>query len=44
MVSNIVRGLVKKGVLDSAFDNDKNDFIFWVKDKYDDENEQPETD
>ena len=24
--------------------NEKNDFIFWVKDKYDDENEQPETD
>lgn len=45
MVSNIVRGLVNKGVLDAAFDDEKNDFIFWVKDKedYTDE-ETPETD
>jgi len=46
MISNIIRGLVNKGVVESAFDNEKNDFIFWVKDKYDDEYdyEQPETD
>tara|TARA_S200002703_G_scaffold20667_5_gene17117 strand:- start:81712 stop:82179 length:468 start_codon:yes stop_codon:yes gene_type:complete len=45
MVSNIVLGLVKKGVVDSAFDSEKNDFIFWVKDKYDEyDNERPETD
>lgn len=31
MVSNIVQSLVKKGVLETAFDNEKNDFIFWVK-------------
>lgn len=31
MVSNIVMGLVKKGVLESAFDDEKNDFVFWVK-------------
>ncbi len=31
MISNIVQGLVKKGVLHTAFDNEKNDFIFWVK-------------
>ena len=45
MVSNIVRGLVKKGVVDSAFDSERNDFIFWVKDKenFTDE-EMPETD
>ena len=27
MVSNIVHGLVKRGVLNTAFDNEKNDFI-----------------
>lgn len=31
MVSNIVRDLVNKGLVESAFDNDKNDFVFWVK-------------
>ena len=45
MVSNIVRGLVNKGVVESAFDDEKNDFIFWVKDKYDEfDNDKPETD
>lgn len=33
MVSNIVKDLVAKGLVESAFDNDKNDFVFWVKDK-----------
>jgi len=33
MVSNIVKGLVAKGLVESAFDNDKNDFVFWVKDQ-----------
>lgn len=31
MVSNIVKDLVSKGLVDSAFDNEKNDFVFWVK-------------
>ena len=31
MVSNILNALVSKGALESAFDTDKNDFIFWVK-------------
>lgn len=45
MVSNIVRGLVNKGVVESAFDDEKNDFIFWVKDEYDEfDNDKPETD
>jgi hypothetical protein len=35
MVSNILNVLVSKGVLDSAFDTDKNDFIFWVKEEND---------
>lgn len=32
MVSNILSKLVNDGLLDSAFDTEKNDFIFWVKD------------
>ena len=30
MVSNIIRSLVKKGLVETAFDDDKNDFVFWV--------------
>ena len=37
MVSNIVGSLVSKGHLDMAFDDEKNDFVFWVKNKDDDE-------
>lgn len=40
MVSNIVNSLVQKGVIESAFDNETNDFVFWIKD----EQEKPETD
>jgi hypothetical protein len=44
MVSNILNALVNKGVLDSAFDTDQNDFIFWVKDENNKQNQKPETD
>ena len=30
MISNIITGLTSRGFLDSAFDEEKNDFIFWV--------------
>lgn len=45
MVSNIINGLVKKGLVETAFDNEANDFIFWIKqdDEKQDE-EKPETD
>lgn len=33
MVSNILNQLVNKGVLDTAFDDESKDFVFWVKDK-----------
>jgi hypothetical protein len=33
MVSNILSGLVKKGLVDSAYDSESNDFVFWVKEK-----------
>ena len=35
MVSNIISNLVKKGLLESAFDEEKNDFVFWKKDNKD---------
>lgn len=33
MVSNILNGLVQKGLVDTAYDEQSNDFIFWVKDQ-----------
>lgn len=45
MVSNIVKGLVSRGLVESAFDSEKNDFVFWVRKDYDNrESENPETD
>lgn len=39
MISNIVSGLVSKGLLETAFDEEKNDFVFWVnKDKNNSDN------
>lgn len=31
MISNIINRLVQKGVVESGFDSEINDFIFWVK-------------
>lgn len=44
MVSNILNTLVNKGVLDSGYDSEKNDFIFWVKEDADNKEQTPETD
>jgi predicted transcriptional regulator len=33
MVSNILSGLVSKGLVETAFDDSANDFIFWIKDE-----------
>jgi hypothetical protein len=33
MVSNILSNLVKRGVVESTFDEDSNDFVFWVNNK-----------
>lgn len=46
MVSNILNSLVQKGLVESAFDNESNDFVFWIKndEKNDKDNEKPETD
>lgn len=32
MISNMINNLIKIGILDSAYDSELNDFIFWVKD------------
>lgn len=42
MVSNILSGLVQKGLVESAFDSESNDFVFWIKE--DVQKEKPETD
>jgi hypothetical protein len=42
MVSNILGSLVKKGLVETAYDSESNDFIFWIKD--DESNNSPETD
>lgn len=45
MVSNILNHMVNKGEIESAFDSEANDFVFWVKDKnHKKSNENPETD
>ena len=33
MISNTMRSLVEKDLIEVAFDNDKNDFVFWLKKK-----------
>lgn len=33
MVSNILNGLVNKGIVESAYDDKANDFVFWIKDE-----------
>ena len=43
MVSNIINGLVQKGLVEMAFDDESNDFVFWIKDDKN-EKEKPETD
>jgi hypothetical protein len=42
MTSNILNNLVNKGLIETAFDEERNDFIFWVKDE--NNTEKPETD
>lgn len=43
MTSNIISGLVQKGLIESAFDDESNDFVFWIK-KDENKKEKPETD
>lgn len=32
LVSNILNSLVNKGLIETAYDDSRNDFVFWVKD------------
>lgn len=43
MISNLLNSLVNKGLVDTAYDAEANDFVFWVKDS-ENKNQQPETD
>lgn len=42
LVSNMLNKMVSQGLLESAFDDEANDFVFWVKDE--ETKEKPETD
>lgn len=33
MVSNILNGLVNKGLVETAYDDEADDFVFWIKDE-----------
>lgn len=33
MVSNLLNSLVNKGMVETAYDNETNDFVFWIKDE-----------
>lgn len=44
MVSNIISGLVQKGLIETAFDNETNDFVFWINDENKNDKEKPQTD
>ena len=41
MVSNILNNLVNKGLVETSYDSEADDFIFWVKEEHD---QKPETD
>lgn len=42
LVSNLLANLSKQGLIESAYDESLNDFVFWVKDE--NTKEKPETD
>jgi hypothetical protein len=44
MISNLLNSLVNKGVLETAYDEKCNDFIFWVKNENETDSQKPETD
>lgn len=43
MVSNLLNSLVNRGLVETAYDAEENDFVFWVSDEYK-KKEKPETD
>jgi hypothetical protein len=43
MVSNMLKNLVSQNILESAYDSESNDFIFWIKEN-NEEVQKPEAD
>lgn len=43
MTSNLLNGLVNKGLVEAAYDSELDDFVFWIKDEHNTK-EKPETD
>jgi regulator of PEP synthase PpsR (kinase-PPPase family) len=43
LVSNILSNLNKRGLIESAYDDDLNDFVFWVKEDDNKINQKPKT-
>lgn len=46
LVSNILSNLSKRGLIESAYDDELNDFVFWIQedDQEKQDNKKPETD
>lgn len=45
MISNMLNNLVNKGILESGFDNESNEFVFWIKNNENNKDrDKPETD
>lgn len=44
LVSNLLNSLVNKGLVESAYDAESNDFVFWIKNDNKNKEEKPETD
>lgn len=44
LVSNMLSKMVKQDLLDSAFDEESNDFIFWLKEEKDEKDKNTKTD
>lgn len=43
-IGNMLANLTSKGLLESAFDTEANDFVFWIKDNNEKNNQRPQTD
>lgn len=44
MVGNLLHRLVNKGLVETSFDEEANDFVFWLKDDNKENENKPETD
>lgn len=44
MVSNMLNSLVNKGLVETAYDSESDDFVFWIKDDVKNKIEKPEAD